>query len=74
VLVIGATNGNVYFIDRSAGTVFRKYELGAPVSNISYTFDRNDANSGAFAIATGTPPGRLYQIRRTHVVDPSAPL
>jgi hypothetical protein len=74
VLVIGATNGNVYFIDRSAGTVFRRYELGAPVSSISYTFDRTDANSGAFMIATGTAPGKLYQIRRTYVLDPSAPL
>jgi outer membrane protein assembly factor BamB len=71
VLVIGATNGNVYFIDRSAGTVFRRYEFGAPVTSISYTFDRTDANSGAFMIATGTAPGRLYQIRRSHVIDPS---
>jgi hypothetical protein len=71
IIVIGAQNGNVYFIDRYNGStgpaMYRKYEFGSAVSSISY--DRNSSTDGEYMIATAN--GRLYYISSTWVPDPT---
>ena len=69
VIVAGTTTGKLYFIDRSAATLVRKYDFGPTesVSGIGY-----DANVNRFMVTTSDPAtedGRLHYIDR--ITDPT---
>jgi hypothetical protein len=62
VVVMGAANGNVYFIDRSTGTgpaLIRTVVLPGAPSTIAYN---NSANGGTGAVMIGTADGKLFYL------------
>jgi hypothetical protein len=70
VLAVGTTKGKLYFIDRSAATLIRKYDFGATesVSGVGY-----DSGVSRYIVTTGdaaASDGRLYYIDR--ITDPTA--
>jgi hypothetical protein len=70
IMAAGTTTGKLYFIDRSAATLVRKYDFGASesVSGIGY-----DANVNRYMVTTSdtaTEDGRIYYIDR--ITDPTA--
>ena len=73
LMVAGTTTGKLFFIDRSAATLVRKYDFGATesVSGIGY-----DANANRYMVTTSdaaTEDGRLHYIDRISDPTPSAP-
>ena len=69
IIVAGTTTGKLYFIDRSAATLVRKYDFGPTESVSGIGFD---ANANRFMVTTSdsaTEDGRLHYIDR--ITDPT---
>jgi hypothetical protein len=67
VIAVGASDGYVYFIDRSAASVFKRFFVSASgtVSSVSY-----DKNIPAFMVSSSD--GKLVFINAADVTDPTS--
>jgi hypothetical protein len=67
VIGVGANDGYVYFVDRSAQAIFKRFFVtttGNAVSSVSY-----DANNSAFLVSSSD--GKLLFINASDVTDPT---